>query len=432
VRVRACASAPSSAAQTIAAADVAFKAARHTEAVQLFTQALGAARRGRACSRAAADTSQPRSRRQTSAAPRSTTAPAPSPPSRASRRRAQTCAPRACRAAASAAASRLRSVNDERLKYSVAASDPDLAALRAWRGFPELAAGLAGAGGDGARPGAATARLRAEAKSPFRLLRLFAAGALGVGATIATLFTLPALLAAAARLGGGDEAARDALSASAVNAAVNGAVLAASLWAARAELAAKAAAEAEAGREEALSALRVVPPAGGASLPLAQLRGALRPLLLVGGRAHLRGAARAAEPLRRELVRRGLLLCVLAEGGEEGGAARARGFGAPPAAEAADAAGAGDEFAPNAPGSDWRCALSDVPAWRAWAAAQRAQMGIGEAEPFFVALDAEGCVARAQAGAPNWCGGGGAAAHARSRAHALARAGRLLWTRARC
>jgi hypothetical protein len=311
-------------------------------------------------------------------------------------------------------------VNDHRVKYSVAAADSDLAALRAWRGYPELAASLSGSGGErGVRPGAATAKLRAEAKSPFRLLRLFAAGGLGAGAGIASLFTLPALLAAAARVSGGDADAVNALTASAGNAAVNAGVLAAAALAVRAELAAKASAEVVALAEEALAALRVAPPAGGsASLSLAQLRGARAPLLLVGSKPHLRGAARAAEPLRRELVKRGVLLCVLQDDSSDGATAASasaadalragspRGFG-PAAASAASvepgaAAGSGDAFAPNEPGREWRVALADVPAWREWATARRVSMGLQAGSPFYVALDVDGSVRRAEAGAPDW------------------------------
>ena len=310
-------------------------------------------------------------------------------------------------------------MNDFRCKYTVAATDPDLAALRAWSGFPALAAQLAGSGaaaGAQALPGVATAKLRAEAKSPFRLLRLFAAASLGFGAAIASVVTLPRLLAALAALQSGDAAASESLGGVAGNAAVDAAVLVASLAVCRSELQAKLAAEEYAGREETVALLRLLAPSGApeASLSLAQLRGRRRPVLLVGSRAHLRGCARAAEPLKRELIKRGVLLCVLQEGGREWAAgdgaaleppARARGFGSAAAASAASTseAGMGDAFSPNDAGREWRASLWDVPAWLAWAAAARLQQGLQPGEPFFVTLALDGSMTRFEAGAPDWC-----------------------------
>ncbi len=306
-------------------------------------------------------------------------------------------------------------MNVFRLKYTVAAKDPDLASLRAWRGFPELASSLTGAGaaaGDAALPGAVTAKLRAEAKSPFRLLRLFLFGGLFGGAAIAALVTLPALLKAALSLSS-DDGAAEALRTSALNAAVDAAVLAGAGWAAKRELDAKAAAEDVAEREETLGLLRVL--TGGASrsgasaassTTLASLRGRYRPLLLVGSRAHMRGCARAAEPYIRELRARGVLIVTLQEDeAREAAAPKAKGFGAPNVAAPAAGAGAGpsDAFSGGAESGRWRADVFDVPAWRAWAQQAREQAKLGAAEPFYVALALDGTVRRSAAGAPKWC-----------------------------
>ena len=319
-------------------------------------------------------------------------------------------------------------MNTFRLKDTVAASDSDLAALRAWRGYPALCVRLQGAqasAGAAALPGAATAKLRAEARAPFRLLRLFLAGGLGGGAALAGLVTLPALLKAALDLG---SAAADsqpdasaALQAACGNAAVDAAVLAASvLWLQR-ELRDKASAEALAEREEALGLLRVVTggdsggdsgPGAAVSSPLAALRSRYRPLLLVGSQAHLRGCARAAEPHKRELAARGVLLVALAEGGAQGADAPAapkpRGFGAPPSTAAGAASAAEDcggwaaAFSANTDAVRWRADAFDAQAWRDWAQQARAQAELPPGQPFYVALALDGTVRRSAAGAPKW------------------------------
>jgi hypothetical protein len=306
-------------------------------------------------------------------------------------------------------------VNEYRLKYSVAANDGDLGALRAWRGWPELAPQLSGfaasTGTPASVPGAATAKLRAEAKAPFRLLRLFLFGGLFGGAVVASLVTLPALIKALTLLSdadaGGD--AGEALRSTGLNSAVNSAVLVVAGYAARQELAAKAAAEEEAEREEQLGTLRVVT-GEQQSAALVELRGRYRPVLVVGSVPHLRGCARAAEPHKRELLARNVIITALQE--EDAAAAAApkpKGFGAPAVqASSAVAAPAGsgitDAFgAPTGEAGRWRADVYDVATWRTWASGQRQRLGLGPSQPFWVSLALDGSVRSAAAGAPNWC-----------------------------
>ena len=308
----------------------------------------------------------------------------------------------------------LSSINEYRLKYSVAASDADLAALRAWGGWPELAPQLTGysaasTGTPAATPGAVTAKLRAEAKSPFRLLRLFAFGGLFGGAVIASLVTFPSLLKALSSLSSSPDEAADALQKNVINAAVNIAVLLAAGWAARLELNAKAKAEAVAEREEQLGQLRVVT-SGSSSSALAELRGRYRPVLVVGSKAHMRGCARASEPYKRELLLRNVIVLALEDDPAAGAAAAApapRGFGAANSGAASGqkgAASSSDAFGGNSSDAGrWRADIFDVPIWRNWASQQRAQLGLQPGEPFWLSLALDGTVRTAAAGAPNWC-----------------------------
>ena len=304
-------------------------------------------------------------------------------------------------------------MNDYRLKYSVAATDGDLGALRAWRGWPELAPSLSGfsasTGTPASVPGAATAKLRAEAKAPFRLLRLFLFGGLFAGAVVASLVTLPALVKALTLLSDPAADSGEALRSNGLNSLVNSAVLLATGWAARQELGAKAAAEEEATREEQLGTLRVLTGTQ-QSAALVELRGRYRPVLVVGSVPHLRGCARAAEPHKRELLARNVIITALQEeDGAAAGAPKPKGFAAPSAqasTSAAAPAGSGitDAFGPPVgEAGRWRADVYDVPTWRTWASTQRQRLGLSPGQPFWVSLALDGSVRSAAAGAPNWC-----------------------------
>lgn len=333
-------------------------------------------------------------------------------------------------------------MNDYRLKYSVVAADGDLSALRAspgWRALAATLAGapatLAGAPGGGAGVAAAAVRLRTEAKSPFRTLTLFLLAGLGAGAALAAFVTAPQLLKAA--LGGApappppgvDGPPPDgSLLTTAGNMAVDVAVLAAAVWLFRRETAARDAQEAVVAREEALGALAVSAAsassagagAGAAAatraVTLASLRGAYRPVVFAGSRAAVRAAVRAAEPYKRELQARGVILVPLEDDAEAADAPpKPRGFGA--AAAAAADTGAAPPLAVAEPGSmaaaaalsaesRWKAPPVDRPAWASWAAQQRAAAPArARLEPraaFYVAVALDGTVARSGAGAPRW------------------------------
>lgn len=288
-------------------------------------------------------------------------------------------------------------MNVYRLKFSVLVKDPDLVALRASPLWGDLASQLAGGTSVGAG-GAASVRLRAEAKSPFRALRLFFLGALGGGSGLGTFITVPALIKSVTHAPGAAE-----LLPTVGNLAVDLGVGVACVYFFTRELKAKEAQEAVTAREEALGALRVALSADGSrTAQLTQLRGAYRPLVLTGGRAALRAATRAAEPYKRELQARGVLLVLLEDDApEEGAKPKPKGFGsavagaAPELTDAAEAASATE--------ARWKAPPLDATSWRAWAAAQREQASLPAGAPIYVAVALDGTVSRSGPGAPKWC-----------------------------
>jgi hypothetical protein len=302
-----------------------------------------------------------------------------------------------------------RSVNVYRLKYSVLVKDADLSALRASSVWADLSASLAG-GDSASAGGAASVRLRAEAKAPFRALRLFLLGGLAGGAALGGFVTVPALLKALLAMPGAAE-----VGPTATNMGVDVAVLAACVFFFRKELVAKAAQEALVAREEALGALRVALSADSSrAAQLASLRGGYRPLVLTGTRAALKALTKGAEPYKRELMARGVLLVLLEDEATGADAApKPKGFGAAAAAAAAASSGAGGGAPALSDGGGgdacvearWRAPPVDAPAWRTWAATQRASVEppLPAGTPFYVAVALDGTVSRSGAGGPKWC-----------------------------
>jgi len=169
---------------------------------------------------------------------------------------------------------------------------------------------------------------------------------------------------------------------------------------AEAAVEAREAAEAVVAREEALGALsvRIASAAGAAptASPLAAFRGSYRPLVLVAPRQQLRAVAKGAEPYRRELQARGVLLVLLDEeeaAAAAGGPLKAKGF-KPVAAEAPSVGGVGEAEA------RWKAPPANLPAWREWAASTRgaANPPLAPYAPFFAAVGLDGTVAQSGGG----------------------------------
>ncbi|KAL6767984.1 LPA1 [Auxenochlorella protothecoides x Auxenochlorella symbiontica] len=289
------------------------------------------------------------------------------------------------------------------LALRVAERDPDLAALRLAPGWPALRSRL-----EAARGAQSSTALRAEARSPFRTLRLLGLGGVTLGAGLGA-----AVLAArlAGFLGRGEEASLpDALQNLAINLAVTGVAgfLLARDWAAGRRGVAQAA------REEALGELRFLPPARGeAGVPraLRTLRGSRRPLVLAGRRSFTAAALASARPHAAALAQRGIcvLPVVLQEDSEtaewlEGlrrefaagkGAAGGEGFAAGPS--------------PRAPAQSaprWQLEPADPDQWKAWAT-ESGLLGSPSApstapETGYIVLDLDGCISGSGPGLPDW------------------------------
>lgn len=207
---------------------------------------------------------------------------------------------RACALAAlsrweEAAAGVLDAVNEKGLKLDVAAKDPDLRRLRErreWIDLLELAKGGVTTG--------AVVRARAEAKSPFRGLRLFLFGGLGAGAGLGLLIIVAKVVQAVQ----GGEGAPD-LNDSLRNLAINSAAVAAFSFLFARDFRGSARDRAAAEAEESLARLELAL-RDGRVVPLANFRGKARPVLVSGPRAAVSKALRAAAPFREELLERGV------------------------------------------------------------------------------------------------------------------------------
>ena len=207
---------------------------------------------------------------------------------------------RACALAAlarweEAAAGVLDAVNDKGLKLDVAVKDPDLRKLRERREWLDVLEEAKG----GVTTGAVV-RARAEAKSPFRGLRLFLFGGLGAGAGLGLLIIVSKVVQA---LQGG-EGAPD-LNDSLRNLAINSAAVAAFSFLFARDFKGSARDRAAAEAEESLSRLELLL-RDGRVVPLANFRGKARPVLVSGPRAAVAKALKAAAPYREELLERGV------------------------------------------------------------------------------------------------------------------------------
>ena len=283
-------------------------------------------------------------------------------------------------------------VNEHGLKLDVAASDPDLRALRErveWLDALEVARGGVTSG--------ALVQARAETRAPFRALRLFLAGGLGAGAGLGLLI-IGARLVSALQGGDGAPDLADTLQNFGINVAavaVFGFVFARDFKAARADAAASA-------REEALARLTLALP-DGRVVPAAKFRGVARPVLVCAPPAALARALRDAEPYKAELALKGVrVVPVPSDAADPGGALRTlkaelrgevKGFGAPsPAAKKGD---------PAAADRGWRLEPADPAAWRAWLQDNAGAAGLA-GSTFYVQIQLDGTVRASGVGAPPW------------------------------
>jgi hypothetical protein len=161
-------------------------------------------------------------------------------------------------------------------------------------------------------PSKEEASLRAEVEAPFRSLRLVLLGVGVASATLATLFSIPALL-------GTLLAAPSAKPLAEVlqDGAINVGALATCGLLFRRDYQARARQVSRLMREDQLGGCQVEL-ASGRVVRLAQTRGFARPVVVAGSPQQVREALAAAEPLREQLLQRGVLVVPLPVFGEPG------------------------------------------------------------------------------------------------------------------
>ena len=292
-------------------------------------------------------------------------------------------------------------VNERGLKIDVAVRDPDLARLRErreWLDALDVVRGGVSAG--------TLVKARAEARAPFRLLRLFLAGGLGAGAGLGLLIISARLVSS---LQGG-EGAPD-LNESLKNFAINSAAVAVLGFIFLRDLKAAGTDKRAVEAEEALGRLQVGL-GGGRVVLLASFRGTARPVLVSGPPGAIGRALKDAERLRPALEARGVRVVPVETGaadpegalralkrelaGEEG-AARPKGFSPTPAA--AEPGTSSTTF--SAKPRRWELTPAVPAEWRAWLDEKAKGAGIA-GSTFYVQVQMDGSVRSSGAGAPNW------------------------------
>lgn len=154
-------------------------------------------------------------------------------------------------------------------------------------------------------PGEEEASLRAEAEAPFRSLRIVLFGFGAVSAGLATLFSIPPLIASIA---GAPQA--KALFDIGQDFGINIAALGVCGLLLKQDLDARSKQLARLMREDALGACQLELTSGKV-LRLAQLRGAARPVLIAGTPSQVAAGLKAAEPYRKALMERGVFVVPL-------------------------------------------------------------------------------------------------------------------------
>lgn len=223
--------------------------------------------------------------------------------------------------------------------------------------------------------------MRAEAEAPFRSLRLVFSGVNVVSASIGFLVSIPQLIGS---LGGAPSALP--LEQVETNLAVNAGAIAVFAFFFRQDWKAREKQLARLQREETLGALPIRL-ASGKSLTLGDLRGSARVVVAAGTPQQVAAAVAAAEPLREELVKRGVLLVPV-----------------PIYDDSADAAAAAATPAlapPSAEDQRWRAEPLRLSDWQAWFAQQLSYSSKAKPENgLFVGLRLDGRVRSSGSGVP--------------------------------
>ena len=189
-----------------------------------------------------------------------------------------------------------RAINDYDVKLVVALKDQDLAPLRDRKEWNELLGRVSGGMGN-----EGFAKLRAEASSPFQLVRTFLFGGLAAGASLGVIVSTARLLAAF----GGVYELEETLKTFGINVvclAVLGALFVR-------ELQSRDKSVQMAAKEEDLAMLQVsVSKDGERSVPLAAFRGMYRPIIVAGSKGQVKKSMSQAARYSNELTARGIVV----------------------------------------------------------------------------------------------------------------------------
>ncbi|KAK9809675.1 hypothetical protein WJX73_003309 [Symbiochloris irregularis] len=297
----------------------------------------------------------------------------------------------------------VQAINKYGEPLSTAIKDPDLERLRERREWMDALDGIKGA------PSAeALSKLQSEARSPFRITRLLLLGGFNAGAVVGLLIIASRLLAA---LKGGEGApdVTDTLK----NLAINGvAVVVLSLLLAR-DLQSTNKENRVSQREESLSRLQINL-GGDRVLPLAYLRGRIRPVIVAGTSSFVSKAVADAEPYKRALRERGVSiipvrlkaadpsssLAALKAEFRDPKEGPAKGFGnakpsrPPPAPAAAEALSVEAD-------KRWKLEAAVPEEWEAWLAEQKEEAKVKSGN-LFLQVQLNGKVRASAEGRPPW------------------------------
>ena len=276
-------------------------------------------------------------------------------------------------------------MNDYGVKYSVVLEDDDLEPFRFSRYFDEIQTEFKG----GVKSDEQYAKLRAEAKSPFRTFRLFAFGALGAGAGVGLLIILTRLTLAIK----GGEGAPD-LGESVRNFGINSTAVAVLTFLFLRELK-QGKEQLKIVEEEEDMGKLLVDLGANRVAPLSRLRQQYRPVILFGDESYLKKCIKAANMNKRDLQTKGVLLIPLLEetvAWRRGQTmAESRGFTSSSSLDTIERE------------QRWIVQPRESEEWFAWINARKeAAQGLQYSESMYVQIQLDGTVGAMGAGAPAW------------------------------
>eukprot|EP00798_Chlamydomonas_sp_ICE-L_P027722 gene27722-7368_t len=318
-----------------------------------------------------------------------------------------------------AAAAIASAVNDYRLKIDVAIKDPDLRELRERREWVDTMTKVKGGLSEESK-----VALRAEAKSPFRLVRFILFGAFGVGGSVGFFFSLSTLIGA---LNSGVEISEQGVNLQ--NIGVNAAVVAVTAFLVQRDLKTRERQLSVGKREEGLSNLQLQV-AGNRQLPVGRFRGQIRPVIIAGTQKYVDRALREARPFQEGLRLRGVsVIPIVLDGKDEikqsvddpedrikalkkefaNEKSLAKGFGSP-AAPSAVAVADGEAAAVKDSAKDlseddkkWQLQPYNLPEWKAWIRLQREAVNVPvDLKDCFIQVQLDGTVRSSGVSTPPW------------------------------